>query len=265
MPTDTLVGTVGNKAATGSQELRTTEVPAWNGKVTVLINELTTGSPELLAACLHDNGARLLGTTSAGQVSSVRLSALSDGSAMEMPAERWYDASGNLLDGVGSPRTASCRLFAAANLRRPDRCCRARPKRFSVSACPQASSRNLKGCVRTTSPAACEPSRRPPATSLPLRVSVPSCHVGGVQGLCFQCHQVDRVSPVDRSEGEQLQQDEVLDSGHAEAERAHVQFATTVQHAGVKLGVPHLDIHRQGEVAPSTGSQKRYRVTPSSG
>jgi carboxyl-terminal processing protease len=99
VPVDTLVGRM--RTPNFDNELRTLTPPQYSGALTVLINEQTSGSAELLASCLQENGARLLGSRSAGHPGQMTLVPLSDGSAVQVPAESWYNAAGQPLDEVG--------------------------------------------------------------------------------------------------------------------------------------------------------------------
>ncbi|MEW6281589.1 MAG: S41 family peptidase, partial [Candidatus Eremiobacterota bacterium] len=100
VPSGTLVGRVQPRQGP-EQDLRTTTGLVTSMPVTVLVNERTGGSAELVAACLRENGAQVLGEATAGQPSSVQMAMLPDGSALQLPCERWYGPDGRLLDGQG--------------------------------------------------------------------------------------------------------------------------------------------------------------------
>lgn len=97
---NTLVGRL--ESSTGqSNELRTLTPPQYGGSVTVLVNENTCGSAELLASCLQENGAHLEGSTTAGHVGGLTMVPMPDGSALQLPGETWYNASHEPIDGHG--------------------------------------------------------------------------------------------------------------------------------------------------------------------
>lgn len=100
VPADTLVARMESREGS-RHELRTMTPRQYSGQLTVLVNELTSGSAELLASCLQENGAQLVGTTTAGQPASLTMVPLANGTALQIPAESWYNASGDKLDGAG--------------------------------------------------------------------------------------------------------------------------------------------------------------------
>ncbi len=100
VPADTLVARMESREGS-RHELRTLTPRQYSGQLTVLVNEQTSGSAELLASCLQENGAELIGTTTAGHPASLTLVPLANGTALQIPAETWFNASGKKLEGVG--------------------------------------------------------------------------------------------------------------------------------------------------------------------
>lgn len=100
VPVNTLVGRMDSSVGE-DHELRTSTPPQFEGQLTVLVNERTSGSAEILASCLKENGARLLGETTSGQASSLTMVPRPDGSALQLPSEIWYNASNEAIDGHG--------------------------------------------------------------------------------------------------------------------------------------------------------------------
>ncbi len=106
VPANTLVAHM--DSATGQDnDLRTLTPPQFSGTLTVLVNGQTAGSAELLASCLHENGARLVGEKTSGHAGGLTMVPMPDGSALQLPVETWSNAAGDPIDGVGVEPDAS--------------------------------------------------------------------------------------------------------------------------------------------------------------
>lgn len=100
VPPNTLVARMDSRTGQDN-ELRTLAPPQYSGAVTVLVDEQTSGAAELLASCLKENGARLVGSKTSGHTAGLTMIPMPGGCSLQLPSETWYNAAGRPIDGLG--------------------------------------------------------------------------------------------------------------------------------------------------------------------